>query len=137
MKSSSNETYSNQQGPIEQVAWGLFVIVGKEHGYSGGRQMGAGTDIRVIGEEVTAWKEREGHILTMEMITGVFDKEIDVLIIGTGILGSVECPGQVEEGIRRRGIEKVVLEKTPEACRMYNELFRLGRRVALLAHGTC
>ncbi len=131
------ETFEDKHGPIEQLTWGSFHINGKEHGETAGREIGAGKDIRIIGEEVTAWREGNGHLLTIEMITGIFDQNIDVLIIGTGILGSVECPGAVEETIRRRGIEQVILEKTAEACRIYNELFRAGKRVAMLAHGTC
>jgi len=30
-----------------------------------------------------------------------------------------------------------VKEKTPEACRKYNEFYHAGEKVILLAHGTC
>jgi hypothetical protein len=132
-----DETFEDKQGPIEQLTWGSFRINGKEHAQTGGQQVGAGKDIRIIGEEVTSWKEGHEHLLTIDMITGVFDQDIDVLIIGTGILGSVECPITVEEAIRRRGIDQVILERTADACRIYNELFRAGKKVAMLAHGTC
>jgi hypothetical protein len=70
---------------------------------------GVRKDIRIIGITVTEWVERKGHTLEKAMITGVFDQ----------------------------GIKKLILFSTPDACKKYNSLFRNGRKVALLAHGTC
>ena len=71
------------------------------------------------------------------MISGVFDERLDVLIIGIGVDGLIECPDEVLKHIKSRGIERVILKNTPYACRIYNDLYHEGKRVALLAHGTC
>jgi hypothetical protein len=129
--------FHDKRGPIERFSWGMFVIGGKEHGKISGEKRGKGKDIRLIGTRVSKWKEREGHLLTPAMITGVFDEGVEVLVIGTGVEGLVECPEEVLKSIRKRGIQHIVLEKTPDACRCYNDLFHEGKGVALLAHGTC
>ena len=41
-------------------------------------KIGVGKDIRLIGSEASKWKERKGHLLTSEMITGVFGKNIQL-----------------------------------------------------------
>ena len=125
-----------KKGPIERFSWGKFVICGKEHSENGS-MVGAGKDIRVIGCDVTEWKERQGHRLTQEMITRLYDQGIEVLVIGLGVEKALKCPKKVRKAIRRHGIESVVLRSTPKACKKYNALFRQGKRVALLAHGTC
>jgi len=105
-----------QKGPIREVSWGKYVIEGKEHSESGVLK-GAGKDIRIIGTEVTPWKERTGHILRPEMITGVYDKGIDTLIIGTGFDGAIEVRKEVDEAIHDYGIRELIIVKTPEACK--------------------
>lgn len=124
------------KGPIDEVTWGKFVIQGKEHSFDK-EKVGAGKDIRLIGTEVTEWKERSGHILRPEMITGVFGLGIDTLILGIGFDGEVEVRKDTLEEIRDYGIREIIVEKTPEACRKYNNLFTKGIKVAMLAHGTC
>jgi hypothetical protein len=125
------------EGPVEWVSWGTFHVCGEEHGKTEKGRVGAGKDIRVIGRKVTEWKERKGHVLTPAMITGVYDVGIEVLVIGIGVDGALACPEDVKRSIRDQGIARVELRRTPEACQLYNALLRAGKRVALLAHGTC
>ncbi|MBI5092479.1 MAG: hypothetical protein HZB26_08545 [Candidatus Hydrogenedentes bacterium] len=70
----SLDLFHDAAGPIEQFSWGRFIICGEEQSQSETGRIGAGKDIRVIGKEVTRWKEREGHRLKKRMITGVGDK---------------------------------------------------------------
>ena len=129
--------FDDSKGPIEHFSWGTYVIQGQQHAKTNAGKVGVGKDIRLIGREVTAWRERKGHQLTPAMITGVFDCDIEVLIIGIGVYGAVGVPEDVLQAIREKGINRLILERTPEACHTYNALFHEGRRVALLAHGTC
>jgi len=129
--------FDDPKGPIEHVSWGKFIVCGEEHSQSEAGEVGAGKDIRVIGTEVTPWKERKGHRLKKKMITGVYGKDLDVLVIGIGINGAIECPEKVRKAIRENGIEDLVVRTTVEACSVYNRLYHEGQRVALLAHGTC
>jgi hypothetical protein len=129
--------FIDNKGPIEHFSWGKFIICGTEHSDSEAGQTGVGKDIRLIDQEVTEWHERKGHRLTHSMITGIYDQGIEVLIIGIGVNGAVDCPKEVRKGIKANGIGKVILARTPDACALYNALFHQGKRVALLAHGTC
>jgi hypothetical protein len=132
------ETYfKDQGGPIEEFSWGRFVIKGETHEKNDGSKKGKGKDIFLIGTKVKKWKERKGHILEPSMVRRAFDKDIDTLIIGTGVYGSIEVPPEVKKQIRKNGINELVLLKTPEACEKYNELYHQNKQVALLAHGTC
>lgn len=114
-------------GPVEEVRWGFFRISGKE----------MQKDVRCIGRVPTPWTDRKGHMLTEEMITGIFDANIEVLVIGLGIDGAVRCPQKLIEYIRERGIQEVIALPTGEAGQKFNELVRAGKNTALLAHGTC
>lgn len=124
-------------GPIQEFSWGKFIISGKEHSKTYDAKKGVGKDIRLIGNEVSKWAERKGHMLTNEMITEVFDQDIETLIIGQGASGALICPASVQHYIHQHGIKEIILLNTPEACNKYNKLYKSGRKVALLAHGTC
>lgn len=124
--------------PIEAVSWGRFKIRGKEHGKStAGQTLGVGKDICLIGEAVSPWKERKGHLLSERMVECVLNQGIEILVIGNGALGAIEVPEQVKNYLRQNGIKEIIVEKTSRACATYNRLFSEGARVALLAHGTC
>jgi len=115
------------EGPVEELRWGVFRISGKE----------MNKDIRCIGREPTPWMDRKGHLLSEEMITGVWDQPLDVLVLGMGIDGAVRCPPEVVERLKARGIPEILVLPTQEACLRFNERIKAGSRAALLAHGTC
>ncbi|MFO7696026.1 MAG: Mth938-like domain-containing protein [Anaerolineae bacterium] len=129
--------FSDPNGPIESLEWGLFHIDGVAHGEADGSEQGAGKDIRIVGRTVSSWPERKGHRLKRKMITGIAPDSVDILVIGTGVYGRIKCPGKLLRELQTSGLHKVVLLPTVEACATYNRLFHEGRRVALLAHGTC
>jgi hypothetical protein len=129
--------FDDKKGPIEHFSWGKFIITGTEHSKGDEGRIGKGKDIRIIGTEVSRWKEREGHLLEPGMIAGVFDQGIETLVIGAGVDGMVKCPDRVVQYIKNKGIHEVIIAKTPESCKLYNQLFHAGKKVALLAHGTC
>ncbi|MBS3741049.1 MAG: hypothetical protein KGY75_10200 [Candidatus Cloacimonetes bacterium] len=133
-----NKTFQFEQGPIEEFSWARFVINGKEHAkQSNGKIVGAGKDIRIVQGKVTPWKERNGHMLKKNMITGIFDHDVDLLIIGNGVYGSLSCPQEVKNYILNHGISKLIIKKTPAACKHFNRSFLAGENIALLAHGSC
>jgi hypothetical protein len=126
--------FSDPEGPIEEFSWGKFTVLGQVHSDQGD---GVGKDIRVIGTDVTEWKERKGHTLRPDMITGVFHKGIEVLVIGIGVDSAIQVSEETRTAIIEHGIDKVLLLPTPKACKKYNSLLHKGLKVALLAHGTC
>ncbi len=137
METATERLFRDTAGPIEELTWGRFVICGEEHAQTSELRIGKGKDIRILGTKVTRWKERDGHVLKKSMITGVYDEKLDVLVLGVGIEGAIEVPDKVRRDVAEHGIAELVIERTPDACRVYNERQRAGQRVALLAHGTC
>jgi len=129
--------FDDPKGPIEHFSWACFTITGKRHTVGDAGKIGAGKDVRVIGLEVSAWKERHGHLLAPEMITGVYGKDIEILVIGNGVDQALKCPEKVVASIQKHGISEVIIEATPDACKTYNRLYHAGKKIALLAHGTC
>ncbi len=131
------ESYRFDKGPIEAVSWGRFVINGQEHAKKAdGTRLGVGKDICLIGTQLSPWSERKGHYLTIDMVQSVVEQNIDTLIIGNGFNGALEVPAEVRRFVESKGIELLVAP-TPKACALFNELFLKGKKVALLAHGTC
>ena len=130
--------FDDPSGPITHFSWGKYIIDGKVHETKEkGKEIGAGKDIRIVNGKVSAWEERHGHKLTPEMITGISKEDAEILIIGIGVNGLIKVPKETRKVINKLGIPELILAPTPEACRRYNQLVREGRRVALLAHGTC
>jgi len=129
--------FRDPEGPIESFSFGTFVILGEEHSGSGDERVGKGKDVRVIGRKVERWKEREGHVLDRSMVAGVLDRGVEAVVIGTGEDGRLAVPEEVVRFLLKNGIGKVLVLRTPEACGEFNRLYREGKKVALLAHGTC
>ncbi len=128
--------FDDAAGPIEHCSWGKFIIDGTGHGEEDGLIAGHGKDIRLIGREVSEWRERRGHELTPAMIDGVLNRGLEIVIIGNGVDQKLRCPEAVIGLIEADGAT-VLVRPTPEACLEYNRFFHEGKRVALLAHGTC
>lgn len=126
--------FQDSKGPIEAFSWGRFVINGEIHAESG---EGVGKDICIIDCKVTAWKARKGHRLKPKMVTCVLGRDIDILVIGKGVNGAIKVLKKTQDTIKDHGIQTLVIKKTPEACQIYNQMIREGKKVALLAHGTC
>ena len=99
-----------------------------QRGFTGNRAilLSAQEGIRIVGGNVTAWRERRGHRLSPDMITGVFGVGVETLIIGTGADGLIEYSEEVAASIRLRGISCIIGAPTPESCRIYNEMHRSG-----------
>ena len=122
------------EGPIEAFEWGRFQINGQIHSEDG---EGAGKDIFVWGGEVSPWTARKGHRLKPYMVACAFAKDIDILVIGSGVRGAIDVKEKTRQAIHTAGIERLIIQRTPEACAIYNRLYHEGEKVALLAHGTC
>ncbi len=126
--------FKDDAGPIESFTWGCFVINEEVHSADG---EGVGKDICIINGKVTPWEERHGHRLDPHMVECVLGSGIDILVIGNGVNGRIHVRKKTQKKIKADGVSEIIIEKTPDACKIYNQFFREGRRVALLAHGTC
>ncbi len=126
--------FTDLEGPIERFEWGRFQINGETHSADG---KGVGKDICMVGEDVRPWSARKGHRIKPSMVDCILYEGVIVLVIGKGVNGAIKVPKKTRKKIYAAGIETLIIEKTPEACQIYNTLVRDGERAALLAHGTC
>ncbi len=126
--------FEDNKGPIEAFEWGRFTINGSTHSMEG---EGVGKDICIVNGEVRAWSARKGHTVKPHMLLPVLGEGVQVLVIGNGVYGKLKITQAGRKAIREGGIEELIVEKTPDACGVYNRLVHEGRRVAFLAYGTC
>jgi hypothetical protein len=126
--------FTDPEGPIERFEWGRFEINGQVHDADG---RGVGKDVFIVGGEVRPWSERKGHRLTPKMVKSALRPGIEILVIGNGVNGAIKVTRKTRQAIAAAGIDALMVEKTPKACELFNQLVRQGKSVALLAHGTC
>jgi hypothetical protein len=133
----TNSSLSDPRGPIESFEWGKFIINGINHE----KGINAGKNLRIIGDEVSKWEEFKtglDHHVSIQKITGLQGKGIEVLIFGIGVHGVVQIDSDVFDYLQNElGIAEVYSQKTPKACQSFNDQYELVKKVALLVHGTC
>ena len=111
---------------IENYRFGHIEINGKEYT----------SDVKIFSDHVQAkWWRTSGHLLTINDVENILQNPPEVLIIGTGSAGVMKVPEEVQQKIRKQGIELIV-ERTGDACNTYNELENSKQVVAAL-HLTC
>jgi len=60
----------------------------------------------------------------------------DIVIVGTGQNGAMEVNEDFSNEVQKKGIE-LIIEKTPEAIKIYNERIKKRKRINALIHTTC
>lgn len=81
------------------------------------------------------WWRENGHSLTIKDLKVIINYKPEVLIIGTGIFGLMHIDNVVIAKIKEYGIEKLIILKTKQACKEYNQLQSIKKAAAL--HITC
>ena len=94
-------------------------------------------DVIITGEKTVAgWMRKEGHLLQVADISQAIEESApEVAIVGTGYDGMMGVPAETRLYFQRKGIELFV-EKTREACDLFNALSKTKRALAAL-HLTC
>ncbi len=111
---------------VQSYSFGRMVVDGEEHT----------KDLILLPDRVIPnWWRDEGHRLSADDLTPIFDAQPEVLVVGTGANGAMAVPRETREAVEEAGIE-LKGARTGEAWRMYNEL--QGRRTTAGAfHLTC
>ena len=108
---------------IDKYQFGFFVVDGKEYD----------SDIRIVDDMIEIWQD---HGLTIDDVMPAIKANPKIIIIGTGSSGVVQVTDDIKQKIEQKGI-KLIVEKTGEACRIYNDLRKKEKRVAAVLHSTC
>ncbi|MCG2767873.1 MAG: Mth938-like domain-containing protein [Anaerolineae bacterium] len=111
---------------IESYSFGRIVIEGRKYS----------SDVLVYPESVQdAWQRLEGHNLQLEDLEDALRHSPDVLVIGTGTFGKMKVTSELKAALEQKGV-KVIVARTGQAVRKYNEMQSEGEVVAAL-HLTC
>jgi len=112
---------------IDSYSFGLMKIQGQQYR----------TDLILFPDKVSPnWWRKQGHSLAKEDIKEILDFKPDVLVIGTGASGLMQVPRSVLRILKDEGIQ-VISKKTGEACNLFNEQLKKGKRVVGAFHLTC
>jgi len=76
------------------------------------------------------------HILTIDDFIGIFEKNPEIIVIGTGQEGGIKIAPEVEEVASDKKI-KIFVETTPKAADIFNAFVKTGKKVVAIMHTTC
>ena len=90
-------------------------------------------DVIITGDKTIAgWVRKEGHLLQVADISQAIEESApEVAIVGTGYNGMMSVPEETRLYFQRKGIDLLV-EKTQEACDLFNALSNNRRALAAL-----
>ncbi len=112
---------------IESYSFGEIEIDGKKYT----------NDVILFPDRVVNdWWRKTGHSLSIDDIEEVVKEEPEVLVVGTGAYGRMNVPSGTKDYLKSEGIELIV-KKTKNAYKTYNELKNRGRDVVGAFHLTC
>ncbi|MEM3383791.1 MAG: MTH938/NDUFAF3 family protein [Nitrososphaerales archaeon] len=114
---------------INSYDFGLIVINGEEYI----------SDVIVFPEKVIdKWWRKEGHKLYVEDLKEILKHEPkpEFLVIGTGYSGFLKILPEVKEALKSYGIE-LIAKPTKEACEVFNDILKSGKKVVGAFHLTC
>lgn len=112
---------------IEQYSFGNIVI-------NGGTYI---NDIKIIqGKVVPEWWRKSGHFVDVDDIQDILKSKPDILVLGKGSPGQMKSTESLREFLKNNGIE-LIEEKTSEAVKTFNRLFKAGKNVSAGFHLSC
>jgi hypothetical protein len=111
---------------ITHYDFGKFVIDGKTYE----------SNIKLIDKKIKQCRHFDGHVIEISDFVDLVSFQPTHLVIGTGAYGVIKVSKEIIDSIESRGI-KLIIEKTADACKKYNELLVQGKKVVALLHNTC
>ncbi|MBM7555284.1 Mth938-like domain-containing protein [Halanaerobacter jeridensis] len=94
------------------------------------------SDLLICDEEIKAdWWREEGHSLCRNDLTWVLKQKPDLLIIGTGKSGVMTVPQNLRQDLTDD--LELIVEKTNQAVKTFNEQQKNNLKVAAGFHLTC
>lgn len=123
----ANSTEAGKEGEkmhIDSYNFGSFVVNGKTYEH----------DIRIINNKISLWQNHKLRLDDVKDAVNANPKPLTI-IIGTGESGVVDVSQEIKDFIADAKIN-LIIEKTPKACELYNELSK-KENVAAVLHSTC
>ena len=112
---------------IDAYTFGRIVIDKKEYT----------RDVIIYPKRVdSSWRRKTGHELTPEDIQEILKLKPETLVVGLGHDGCLEILPETKRVLTEHGIQLRAV-RTNEACFLYNELSKAGKRVVAALHLTC
>ena len=111
---------------IEDYHFGAITVEGKKYT----------SDLIIWPDRVFSWWRKTGHSVVMADIDKILAARPQAVIFGTGATGLMVVSREVEEYLRSKGIEVIIL-KTKEACEKHNELCSKVHPLVTAVHLTC
>lgn len=82
------------------------------------------------------WWRKEGHSLTIEDLEEIIDYKPEILVVGKGASSCMKVPLSIKNTFKEHRIE-LVDSDTDNACKLFNELIKKGKKVVGAFHLTC
>ena len=111
---------------IDHYSFGTLVVDGTEYT----------SDVIIYGGRVRSWWRETGHAVSRSDVEELVSECPSAIIFGTGAYGVMQVGQDVRRFIEGKGID-VIVKRTGEAVREFNQLTENGQAVALAAHLTC
>ena len=112
---------------IEKYHFGKIVVSGKSYS----------SDLIIFKDFIKEkWWRKEGHKLHREDLEVLKNRDLEVLVIGTGSIGKMEVPEEVIKELEDKSL-RVIIHKSADAVTKYNKLVNSAAKAALAIHLTC
>lgn len=110
---------------IDSVKWGEIEIDGKTYF----------SDMYVYWDG-KAEMRKKSHLFDLDELVKLLQKNPKMIIIGTGLKGTVKVPEDVLRVAENKGVE-LFIETTPKAAEVFNAFAGDNKRVIAVLHSTC
>jgi len=112
---------------ISSYTFGKIIVNGDEYN----------ADLIIFPDTIyQSWWRKEGHSLCIEDLKEVLNRDIKILVIGTGAYGKMKVPESLIQELKNKGIETMV-KQTDKAVELFNTFLSEGKKVAGAFHLTC
>jgi hypothetical protein len=111
---------------IDSYKFGSITIDGKNYR----------KDVIVYKDTVKEWWRTAGHNVSVDDLKDILSDDVEIFVMGNGASGCCAFPDETLNYLKGKGIE-VIVQKTGEAYKTYNELTKEGKNVVGGFHLTC
>ena len=112
---------------IDEFQFGSITVKGQKYDFD--------VEIRPKGE-VLRWQREESHVFNLKDVERAVAENPEIIVLGIGAYGLAQVNKEVRDFFKNKGI-KLMIEKTDQAVRSFNNLIKEKKKVIGLFHLTC